>query len=105
MAYIKKTSSNTLKKVLSPTDVTQQGFTSFKYDVELLKSQINNITKQEFTATQDQTDFTMDKDLVLPVLVYNGSIQSSDTYTFNGKVLKLNDGAEKGDVIQIINLR
>ena len=39
MAHIEKTSPNTLVKKLSPTDVTQQGFTSFKYDVNGLKTQ------------------------------------------------------------------
>ena len=50
MAHIVKTSPNTLTKKLSPTDVTQQSFASFKHDV-----QENAENLQELANIKNQT--------------------------------------------------
>jgi hypothetical protein len=88
----------TLKKETTPVE---RNTTS----IVALQNQINNITKEEFTATADQTEFVCQQELVLPILFYNGSIQGSENYSFSGFTLTLNEGVEVDAVIQIINLR
>jgi len=55
MAYIEKISSNTLTKRLSPTDVTQQGFASFKHDVQELANIKNQTIQTDVKYTDSET--------------------------------------------------
>jgi hypothetical protein len=97
MGIIRK-EGRTLKKVTTSVERQSQSLVS-------LQNEINSITRYEFTATEGQTDFDIGDALVLPVVFYNGSIQSSDIYTFSGSILTLSEGVEAGANIQIINLK
>jgi len=56
MAHIVKTSSNTLIKKKSSTDITQQSFISFKKDVQENRNSIQSIKNQTINTDIVYTD-------------------------------------------------